>query len=114
MDLLDAVTAQMQSLPFLDLKRTLRWIWGEIGTAGVRATEIRTILMTTATLKISVKKREMKGEMANRGCAWTGRMMRENEKKIETEVKDMVVVAYVSQICLQRHPVKEKRRRRGL
>lgn len=114
MDLLDVVTAQMQSLPFLDLKRTLRWIWGEIGTAGVRATEIRTILMMTVTLKTSVKKREMKGEMANRECTWTGRTMRENEKKIETEVKDMVVVAYVSQICLQRHPGKEKGRRRGL
>lgn len=60
-----------------------------------------------------MKKREMTEEMETRECEWTGRMMRGKERRIETEMKDMLVAVYDLQTCLQTHPVKEKGRRRG-
>lgn len=107
--------AQTWSLPFLVSKRTLPWSWEEIGTVAVRATEIEMMwTMTRVTLRRTVKTKETKWETVTRESVWTGRMMRGKERRIETEMKDMLVALYVLRTCLQRHPVKERGRKRGL
>lgn len=62
-----------------------------IWIAAVRVTEIRTMwTMTKVILMLTVKKTEMRVEMATREWVWIGKMMRGTERK-KTGVKDNLV-----------------------